>query len=172
MFQVMVCMNLIPNQGAAWLSVTQRPAWVSSPQRTWGEKTQVYLTLRTCPFLWQFPRDALSSRSTSRMEMARGGPLRGILIPTHLVFIFGKEICPVSSSAHSARSRFLGQVNILPDTPCPCLLGPVVQGGNRQSSWNLITSFPTTGHLDSVTLLFCLSESTQHLKSWCRIPSF
>lgn len=79
MFQAMVCMNLIPNQGTAWPSVTQRRARVSSPQCSCSEITQVYLTLRTCPSLWQFPWDALRQQIHPQDRDGKRGPSKGQL---------------------------------------------------------------------------------------------
>lgn len=95
----------------------------------------------------------------------RRGPSLGYLIPT-LCSSLGKG-SPLSCQALTQQ-----EVGVTSRWASPCLLGSVVQGGNRQSRWNLITSLPTTSHLDSVTLLFCLSESTRQPKGWCRIPTF
>lgn len=62
------CMDLIPNEDTAWMSVTQRPAWASSPQHLLPETTQVYLKSRTCSTSCQLLWDALSSKSRSRTE--------------------------------------------------------------------------------------------------------
>ena len=154
----------MPDQDTAWASVTQTPRWASIlppstylvrwPRCTWNQEH-----IPVCVIFLEIPETANAPSGWRQQEGPFFWPWT---VP--LMLIFGKGSVPISLST-GVSARWSHSLHT-------CLLDPGVQGGSRQSQWNLITSFPTTSHLDSVTFLFCLLESTRHLKGWCRIPSF
>lgn len=125
-----------------------------SPQHLFSKMTKMYLKPRTHSCLCPFPEIPEIANAPSGWRQQRA-----LLWPwtAHLMLIW-ERIVPCLTEHWPCQTALY-----------TCLQDPGIQDGSRQSHWNLITSFPTTSHLDSVTFLFCLSASTRQLKGWCRI---